>query len=64
MSNQRPQHPSGKPVRNKRVVGKSWTNIPATEPLTPGLRVSVKTEAIGFTVPFFNGDSFEPDGKR
>lgn len=43
-------HPSGRPVRSRRVVGLPITREPRDEPLTPGLRREAFPDRIGFHV--------------
>ncbi len=53
----RQTHPSGKPVRERRIVARGWTNMPPAEPLTPGLRKRIEqTNAIGFTAEISASD--------
>jgi len=46
---QRPQHPSGRPIRDGRVKMLGFRRLPNDEPLTPGLRRGGQTYAVGFT---------------
>ena len=44
------QHPSGKPIRNERVVGRPVWRIPDKGPVTPRLQAPTETiNAVGFT---------------
>lgn len=59
------KHPSGKPInrQTKKLLG--FIRIPYSEPLTPGLRKSQPTNAIGFTAVLHNTGYNEPiDGKK
>jgi hypothetical protein len=42
------RHPSGRPIRLRRVVGLPITREPHDEPLTPGLRRADLPDRIGF----------------
>lgn len=43
-------HPSGRPIRPRRVVPPPITREPPDEPLTPGLRRAELPDRIGFHV--------------
>lgn len=45
----RRQHPSGKPNRPRRWGTETRPRLPPESPLTPGLRRTYGTTAIGFT---------------
>lgn len=50
MPHLRPQHPSGRPLRETRIKMLGYTRRPHDEPLSPGLRKQQQTtNAIGFT---------------
>lgn len=60
----RPTHPSGRPRRElPRTPYKSLpiTREPRTEPLTPGLRVTANTTAIGFHIDASDGAEYDED---
>lgn len=45
----RVRHPSERPIRRDAVVKRGgFTRVPYDQPLTPGLRRSSSTQAIGF----------------
>lgn len=50
--NDRPQHPSGKPKRERKVVGRSVWRVPEDGYVTPRLRKSETKDAIGFVHRF------------
>lgn len=54
----RPQHPSGRPKRERRVVGRTIWRVPDDEYVTPRLKKSETKDAIGF-VHKFDEDSGE-----
>lgn len=54
MDRERPQHPSGKPIRTRGYVRLPIPRLPPDEPLTPGLRRPWRTEAIGFGIATTN----------
>lgn len=44
------QHPSGKPIRNERIVGRPMWRIPDKGPVIPRLQTPTETiNAVGFT---------------
>lgn len=49
---QRPSHPSGKPIRRDRVVGRPIWRIPDRGSVIPRLQTEPRTEAIGFVTEF------------
>jgi hypothetical protein len=57
MTSNRPQHPSGKPIRNWCIKASPYRCAPR-EPLTPGLRKVelVAVQAIGFTVDLMSNE--------
>lgn len=59
MSERRPGHPSGRPIRKdgRRALG--FTRRPFDEPLTPGLRKSAPANAIGFRAEIVSRDDDE-----
>lgn len=48
----RPQHPSGRPIRRERTVGRRRWNIPDDEPQTPRLQKKQGKDAMGFVHDF------------
>lgn len=46
---ERPQHPSGRPIRRNQVKGLGFTRRPFDGPLSPGLQKERQTYAVGFT---------------
>jgi hypothetical protein len=48
MTQRRPQHPSGRPIRRPHVGVSSIWRIPGSGPVTPGLQREEPTNAIGF----------------
>lgn len=59
---QRPQHPSGRPKRERQYRELSIRRYPPDEPLTPGLRRGRNVSAIGFRVQV--PDDFDADLAR
>jgi hypothetical protein len=49
MSDRRPQHPSGRPIRHRKIGVRSIWRIPDTGPVTPGLQQKEGAYAVGFT---------------
>ncbi len=54
----RPAHPSGRPIRDRVVVGRQIWRIPDQGPVTPRLQDRVGANAVGFVHDFsaVNGD--------
>jgi hypothetical protein len=48
----RPEHPSGKPKRERKVVGRSIWRVPEDGYVTPRLRKQDTKDAIGFVHRF------------
>jgi hypothetical protein len=46
------EHPSGRPIHHPRLRRLSIPRPPHDEPLTPGLRRPIRSEAIGFIHKF------------
>jgi len=59
VSEQRPGHPSGRPIDRRRVKQLGFTRRPNDEPLTPGLRKGVQTYAVGFRASIAADDDDE-----
>ncbi|WP_158859725.1 hypothetical protein [Rhodoplanes serenus] len=55
------RHPSGRPIRPRRVVGLPITREPHDEPLTPGLRRADLPDRIGFHVGLLPDNQDEDD---
>lgn len=59
MSDNRREHPSGRPVRRRDVKMLGFTRRPQDEPLTPGLRKQPPANAIGFHTDIVSRDDDE-----
>jgi hypothetical protein len=59
MTDRRPQHPSGKPIRYPKIGVRSIWRIPDTGPVTPGLQKKEGAYAVGFTARILSDDGDE-----
>lgn len=58
------QHPSGRPIREGRVVARSVWRVPDDGYVTPRLRERHGAQAIGFTASLYSEADETEDRKR
>lgn len=56
MTDERPRHPSKRPIRAQKPVGRGYYNTPLSGPVTPRLQQPVLKDAIGFYHPTLRRD--------